>query len=404
MKKILFIYSDTFTIYDIAWAFLELGYEMEFYNTKFFTYKSNKEDADILAKHLEAGDYWFILSYNFIPDISRVCHQKKLPYVAWTYDSLTLSIHDRTLVSPYNFIHVFDREEYLVAKTTIQHPHIYYMPLAANLNRLLGTVITPEDETRFTSEVAFVGNMYDSDEFQKLEDNNIFPPAVLDYFESLFDYYTGRWNGESIYDCLDPDSCRVLNNFLPDGYCNHYDIDDAYYYAFILLGRRIANKDRLLMLSNMAKHFDISLFGPKKELPFSINQKGSVKYPDEFVKVAFLSKINLHLTIPRISTGISLRCFDIMGCGGFLMANYRNDMVKLFAPDEDFVVYNDIDELIRKTEYYLQHNEKRMQIAANGFEKIKNAHTCTHRAKEMIMHLEEAGMGLGFTPVPQITL
>lgn len=391
MKKILFVYTDKFSLYDIAWAFLELGYEMEFYDDKFYSYIPKPELADKLSLHLEQGDYWFVLSYNFCPDLSRTCENKKIPYVCWTYDSLALPLHTPQVKSPYTFAHVFDREEYLLLKTRFQPPHLYYMPLAANLSRLGGTVITAEDEARFGSEISFVGNLYDTDEYQQLEDKHIISQPVQEYFHHIFDYYTGRWNGESIYDCLDQDTCEILNRLMPQGFQNRYDIPDTYYYAFTLLGRKIANQDRMLLLKRMSEHFDVSLFGPVKELDIPVTQKGPVKYTTEFAKVAYLSKINLHLTIPRIATGISLRCFDVMGSGGFLMANYRTDMVNLFEPDEDFVMFSDIDDLIRKTEYYLKHDNERNMIAHNGYEKIKASHTCIHRAKEMIRHLEEAG-------------
>ncbi len=394
MKKILFVYTDRFALYDIAWAFLELGYEMEFYDKKFYSYQTYPEDNDALTNHLEQGDYWFLLSYNFSPDLSRICEQKKLPYVSWTYDSLTLPLHTPQIKSPYNFTHVFDREEYLTVKTHFQPKHLYYMPLAANFSRLGGAVITREDELRFSSEVAFVGNLYDTSEYQVLVENNLLSTPVLDFFSSVVDYYTGRWGNESIYDCLDENTCSILNKLLPKGYLNRYDIADRYYFAFTLLGREIAHKDRLLVLSELTKHFEVSLYGPIKDLDIPVIQKGPVSYANEFSKVAALSKINLHLTIPRISTGVSLRCFDIMGSGGFLMANYRQGMVDLFEPDEDFVMYCNIDELIRKTEYYLSHDKERMQIAHNGYEKVMASHTCIHRAKEMVLHLEEAGMGL----------
>lgn len=398
MKKILFVYTDFFALHDIAWAFLELEYEMEFYDGKFLSYRSDPELADAFSKHLEQDDYWFVLSYNFCPDISRVCEKKKLPYVCWTYDCLMLPMHTKQITSPYNFTHIFDSEEYGIVKRDFDPPHLYYMPLAANLSRLGGTVITREDEEKFRSEISFVGNLYDTDEYQQLEDKDALPPPVKDFFHYLFDYYTGRWNGESIYDCLDANTCQALNRILPVGLLNKYEIDDAYYLAFTLLGRKIANSDRMLVLKSLSERFPVSLFGPVKELDFPVAQKGSVEYTTEFAKAAYLSKINLHLTIPRIINGVSLRCFDIMGSGGFLMANYRKDMLDLFVPGEDFVMYSDIDDLVRKTEYYLKHDAEREQIARNGFLKVASCHTCIHRAKEMVLHLEEAGYGLGCNP------
>lgn len=391
MSKILFVYTDFFTIYDIAWAFIELGYELEIYEHKFLSSADNPELIEPFSNHLENGDYRFVLSYNFCPDLSRICEQKKLPYVAWTYDALMLPMHQQQICSPYNFTYIFDSEEYEMIRKHFNPPHVYYMPLAANLSRIGGTVITKEDEKRFSSEISFVGNLYGQDEFQELEKRKFLPQPILDYFYYLFDYYTERWNGESIYDCLDQNTCDTLNQIMPEGIRNHYEIPDNYHYAYRLLGRRIAHLDRLLLLSRMAAHFPVALYGPVAELPFQIDQRGPVDYEKEYTKVAYLSKINLHITIPRIPAGVSLRCFDIMGAGGFLMANYRADMLELFEPDRDFVMYTNIDELEQKADYYLHHDDERLAIARNGFEKVASSHTYIHRAKEMLRNLEEAG-------------
>lgn len=396
MKKILFVYTDSFTIYDIAWAFIEMDYPMEFFSKKMRSYSEDAlaNHCEELSQQLEQGDYWFVLSYNFVPDISRICEQKKLPYVSWTYDSLTLTLHTRQILSPYNFTYVFDYDEYLIIQERFHPQHLFYMPLAANASRLGATVITDEDIAHFSSDVSFVGSLYDEDEFQKLEDNHCLPKPIEDHFAYLFDYYTGKWGTDTIYNCLDDRTCDILNAVMPEGYKNKYEISDSYYYAFILLGRRIANRDRNLLFKRMSEEFNFSLFGPVKELPYPVSQKGPIDYENEFAKVAYLSKINLHLTIPRIANGISLRCFDVMGSGGFLMANYRDAMTKLFEPDIDFVMYTDIDDLIRKATYYLSHDEERKKIAQHGFETVMKKHTCTHRAQEMIQNLIEAG----FTP------
>lgn len=393
MKKILFIYTDGFPIYDIAWAFLELNYDMLFYDKILYTYASSdiEEAEQELADFLEQDDFWFVLSYNFVPIISNVCNQKKLPYVSLTYDSLTLPLHTPCVTNPYNFTYIFDHDEYLLVKEHFHPKHVYYMPLAANLSRLGATVIDDDDIARFSSDVSFVGNLYDTDEYQKLEEVDVLPQGIKDYLDYLFGYYTGRWNSESIYDCMDDKACEILNQFMPDGYKNKYQIADHYYYPMILLSRRIANRDRMLMLEHLSKKFNVTLFGPKHDLPFPITQKGPVEYEKEFAKVAFLSKINLHLTIPRIASGISLRCFDVMASGGFLMANYRADMLELFEPDRDFVMYTNIDELEQKVDYYLHHDDERLAIARNGFEKVASSHTYIHRAKEMLRNLEEAG-------------
>ena len=66
---------------------------------------------------------------------------------------------------------------------------------------------------------------------------------------------------------------------------------------------------------------------------------------------------------------------DIMGAGGFLLTNFQADLLNFFIPDEDFVYYEDENDLIRKIDYYLEHDEKRQQIAQNGHTKVLKNHS-----------------------------
>ena len=95
------------------------------------------------------------------------------------------------------------------------------------------------------------------------------------------------------------------------------------------------------------------------------------------------AKINLNISLRSIVNGIPLRCFDIMGCGGFLLSSYQADSLSFFTPDEDFVYYDSYEDLMTKCEYYLSHEKERLEIARNALEKVKQYHTYDVRIDEM---------------------
>ncbi len=104
----------------------------------------------------------------------------------------------------------------------------------------------------------------------------------------------------------------------------------------------------------------------------------------EYLAVYKNSKINLNISLRSIQSGIPLRAFDIMGCGGFLLTNYQGDFMEHFVPGEDFVYYENRQDLVEKVTYYLSHEEERKQIAQSGYEKVKQFHTYRHRVAEML--------------------
>jgi spore maturation protein CgeB len=104
----------------------------------------------------------------------------------------------------------------------------------------------------------------------------------------------------------------------------------------------------------------------------------------EMPKIFHLSKINLNFSIKPIKTGLPLRIWDILGCGGFLMTNYQQEIPQYFEIGKDLETFGSDTELLEKTAYYLSHEEERIQIAANGYHKVKELHTWKIRAEQIL--------------------
>ena len=100
-------------------------------------------------------------------------------------------------------------------------------------------------------------------------------------------------------------------------------------------------------------------------------------------KIIKCSKINLNLTNKPIKTGLPLRIFDLMACGGFVLSNYQSEIPDIFIPDEDIVLYESIPDMINKIDYYLTHEDERMTIAQNGYNKVKESHSYDQRLLSM---------------------
>ena len=109
----------------------------------------------------------------------------------------------------------------------------------------------------------------------------------------------------------------------------------------------------------------------------------------EMPKVFHASRINLNITMRPIETGLSLRIWDVLGCGGFLLTNYQAEIPEYFEIGRDLETYESMEELEQKIQYYLTHEEERIEIAINGYEKVAAYHTWEQRITEMIRILSE---------------
>ena len=115
-----------------------------------------------------------------------------------------------------------------------------------------------------------------------------------------------------------------------------------------------------------------------------VNPHGGVDSQREMPLVFAASSINMNITMRPIASGLSLRVYDICGCGGFLMTNWQEELPELYEPGAEAEYFTSEEELMDKAGYYLEHDAERKSIAAKGYERTKTEHTYDARIREMI--------------------
>jgi len=107
-------------------------------------------------------------------------------------------------------------------------------------------------------------------------------------------------------------------------------------------------------------------------------------YDEEHNKMVFSSKINLALSgWPNNGKYTSVRNYKVMGAGGVVLELYRAGIYEIF-PSDTFGCYYDVDDLIRVIRYWLDHEKKREEIAARGYDWVHTNATYTHRIQQAL--------------------
>ena len=75
-----------------------------------------------------------------------------------------------------------------------------------------------------------------------------------------------------------------------------------------------------------------------------------------------------------------MRLFEGMGCGALVVSDLVPHQDELFRDGKHYVVYQGVDDLLEKLEYYLAHLEEAQQIASQGYHYLLSRHTYKHRA------------------------
>jgi spore maturation protein CgeB len=160
----------------------------------------------------------------------------------------------------------------------------------------------------------------------------------------------------------------------------------AWLYANYYLAKKVTSRERTEIARRLAQSgHGFKLYTDDSTAAYpEIDNWGYVDYYSQSPLVFHQSQINLNITVRSIHSGIPLRAFDIMGCGGFLLTNFQADFLEHFTPGADYVYYESVDDLLCKVDYYLEHEDERCRIARNGYEMVKENHSYRHRVREML--------------------
>ncbi len=340
----------------------------------------------LVSHAIEETQPVFVFSINFFPAVAEVCHIYKVPYLCWTVDSPVLELFSKSICHETNRIFMFDRAQYNYFGR-FNPSCCFHLPLAANTARYDKVIssITDEEKQNFSSDISFVGSLYS--EKNPMHALGNLPDYAMGYINGIVDASLQIYGYNFLEEVLTDDIIAQVKNTAPNFYSpvNAITPSERYVAAHQYLGMQASELERIQTLNELAKHFRVDLYTRSDTSPLQrVQVHGGVKTHTEMPKIFHLSKINLNMTIKPIQTGLPLRIFDILGCGGFVMSNYQEELPELFDIGIDLETYSSMDELIDKCAYYLEHEDERKQIALNGYRKVKEHYTYQKRVIEII--------------------
>jgi hypothetical protein len=116
-------------------------------------------------------------------------------------------------------------------------------------------------------------------------------------------------------------------------------------------------------------------------------------YLEELANLYINSKIVFNYSPTKFNT-INMRIFEGIGCGALVLTNEVPFQNRLFKNGEHYVVFNHVDDLYRKINYYLKNLEEAQKIATSGHNFLMDYHTYEHRANEVLCIIKELREGI----------
>lgn len=370
----------------IKHVFKTLGYVIEVFD---FPQSSDQSDCGEelgvrIAERILAVDADIVFSFNFFPVIATAVHACRRKYISWIYDSPAVLLYSMAVFFPENYIFHFDSYEVdRMRREGVEH--VWYLSLAANTEEYDAIVPNEQQIRKYGADVAMIGSMYRS-KYRYFDKYTGFDDYTKGYLDAVVQAQEKIYGVNFLEAILTPEIMKKIYKTVPlmEEKGDRYDSaewDFANYY----LAMRVAAEERRHMLQALSEYFDVALYTNEEtaNLP-KVRNMGSLEYYKEAPYAMKCAKINLNISLRSIQNGIPLRVLDIMGCGGFVLSNYQVDLCEEFVPDEDFVYYESIEDAVEKATYYLEHEEERAQIAANGYRKVKEKNSFEEKCRQML--------------------
>lgn len=406
---------------DIEQTFLLLGYTVDNIEQELGSYDVSPEFERVIEEKIRGTHYDMVFTVNYFPLISNVCERTGVKYVSWTCDNPLISMYHESVFHDCNYIFTFDKTNYLEFRG-MGVKHIWYLPLAVDTERMdallgapeevrtagaahegmktAGTVpeeigtaesvpaeigkaerrnATQDSEMRkYRGDVAFVGSLYERNSYDKIK--NRLPEYLRGYFDAVMEAQLNISGANIVEPMLTTNILEQLQEYFQLEKSEGSFSDLGLIFQTTVLGFKIAEIERRRALIELSKHYKVNVYSNSDVSDLlRIQYCGSVDYWSEMPKVFRMSKINLNFTIPNIKSGIPLRIWDVLGCGGFLLTNYQAEIPYYFKEGEDLVCFDSLEDLCEKVGYYLEHEEERKRIAWNGYRKVREKHSYIER-------------------------
>lgn len=344
-----------------------------------------------LKRRLYEAPLEFVFSFDFSSDLSKACNELKLIYISWVWDCPHTNLWSLEARYECNRIFLFDYEQFLVhVRRGLKH--VYYLPLASDYDYFL-KVISQSSESqkeKYKSEVSFVGNLYTDNDHNLFDQISFIPPYSRGYLDSLFCIQKGVWGVNFLKNGISDRVWRDIRQYVKWDLGERYECGVYEENIMYMLQTKIAQIERIEMCNALAEKYNFNLYtNCNTEFNPHISNNGYAGYLTDMPLIFKESKINIHITMRAIETGIPLRVMDVLACGGFLLTNYQKEIDEFFVDGKELVIYYDLEDMLEKIEYYLEHEEERNHIAQKGQQKVIECFSYDKQINTIVATLEK---------------
>jgi spore maturation protein CgeB len=380
-KCILFVEYHLF-MPDVGKLLADCGYTLVGLESKDLTME--RFNAAFDAHHPQ-----WLFSINFSPEIAYLCSSRGLSYVSWTIDPLPSKrlelIGGTNTASCLAFAHDMQTVHHL-ADQGIRASHLL---LAAPSNRRSPTS-QPGRLTPYRCDVSFVGSsmideMSTLDHWLVARGGDALSAAALGWAHRLLQLVGS-----------DPAFCGLhtvggldaLPDFLKDICISEAEQDEL----ISLLDGVLSALYRQRGVGIMGRFSGASaVWGDPGWTDIHPHYRGGADHGEELTLIYCASGINLDVPRQYQRQTITMRIFDILASGGFVLAERSAALEAVFEEDRHLAYYDSHDNLNEVLGQWVNAPLERETIARAGRQEVLDKHQIKHRVETILSGILGAG-------------
>ena len=351
------------------------------------------EELDVTAARVQPD---LVASINMIDGLDGFCRDRNARLLCWEIDPAAGEPAPAT--GPTDHCHLFTwRASMVPAWQRAGFGNVAYLPLATDPETRKPEPLVARDRERYGAPISFVGSSM---------------VANADAFRKRFVAYWTAWRrnaekaseeAELLLDGLLAEQRRdfttwrlpeLLGGLAPE-FLQAVAGTTATHDPIALVGEIAAAEKRLTTVARLGD-LGIRVWG---DTGWKVLEEGGVTYMgaaahgSELNKIYCASAINLDVGRIYQSDIVTMRVFDVLACGGFVLPEHSEALAESFELGVELDSWSDPRELRRKVEHYLAHPDEARAMAERGRHAVIARHTVDFRVGTML-----ASMGLGATP------
>jgi spore maturation protein CgeB len=124
----------------------------------------------------------------------------------------------------------------------------------------------------------------------------------------------------------------------------------------------------------------------RKRVQGVIKKMGIRSFTKTVIHNAYIRKLNeskMFIISNNVNKRLSMKYTEAMACGALVLADEPEDLkVQGFKRNEHLIIYNGMNDLKEKIQYYLKNSKERNRIAQNGMKFVRSNHSCAKRVRQ----------------------